>query len=406
MMFLFALLTLSVIVFLDDRLQAGSPRTADIFVHPAGNIFGASISLEGGMENAMAKGAVNLFDEEIDFNGRVSLSGEKAVLKDFDLWSIGVVITRGEVDFKTRNVYIKAGLNHAYFRGMDIAGDITISGRYQLFDEAGGRLSFEGEITAEKTIINQRPFDDARMVFKIENDTLQIRRIYLGKKISAFGRIDLKNPAHPLDIVITADNVNITQLLMNLRAPDIKILSGILNAKIILHGPCALPYTKCRLDIRRGNLGNILFKSMSAALSGHGTLLKIEDSRINTQNGHLTMIGDFDLANIGKRNIFEDVQVLTDDNNVFLDGWDIIKHNERTTIRSKSGNGKVEAVKNVSDDINVGFRTYVENGDANPDPRNRASELELEYKMFKNGAVKMKLGDEGEFVGVEHREEF
>lgn len=400
-------------VFIEDRLQAAMLSAGGVYpgalqawvprieikIDSTDSFLGGLIRLEGAMADMKAKGSLSVFDEKLDFGGRVSFSSEKVILKDFDLWSIGLVISHGEVDFKRQSVEAKAKLKHAYFKGLDVAGDITLSARYRFVKDAGrGRLCLEGALSTERLIINQRPFDDANMVFEIRDNTLWIQRFCLGRNILLSGSAGLKDPGHPLDLAITINNLNITQLLSSLRVQDITILSGLLNANITLRGACAKPSMKCRLDIKKGNLGNIFFKSMSASLNGSGTMIKIEDSRINTANGHLTMAGDLDLRNIGRRNLFSEVQVLTDDNNVFLEGWDITKRGRY--------HSKVEAVKNVSDRLDVGFRTFVENEDVNPDPRDRSSELELEYKMFEKETLKMKLSDEGEFLGVEHREEF
>ena len=375
-----------------QRLSRSNPYI-DVKISSGNSWLSGLVRLEGSVDDARVRGALSVFDRKINFNGRGMLTGDKVVVADMTVRD--AVVPYGEIDLGGQTFAANMKLNHASIRGADVIGDVSFKGRYWKEALSSGGFSIEADAQIRNLIINQRPFDDIRLSFRIENKVLKIISCEMGRSIKIKGSAALKGPAYPIEMEILADNLNITHTLSSLRAPDIKVISGVMNARVSLKGRAIRPNLKCRLDIRKGNIGDIYFNSLNADLSGIGSAIRIEDSRINTDKGHLAMVGDLDLKDIGRQNIFADVRILTYDRNVVMDGWDIVQE----------GTGaNVAAIKDVSDTVNVGFRTSV--NDEKLDPRDRTSQFELGYKMFESDMVNLRLDGESEFVGVEHKEKF
>lgn len=348
------------------------------------------LNLEGGAKSAKAKGTLVLFGESIPFRGNFTFDGETLALKDFDIK--GVLIPRGEIKLKDGTIDLEVRLEHFMWRGADIVCTVLFHGAYE---RAASGPSFTGGFAAKNLIINQRPFDDMQASFSVRDRVLSISNFSVGNVIRVKGDVSLKGPLYPVDLSILVNNLNITELLVNVRYRDIAFVSGFLSAKASVRGPARKPDVRCALEVHRGNVGDLFFNSLTATLVGMGPIVKIDDARINRDKGYLTVTGDLDLRDIGKPNLFENIQMFTDDKNLVWNGWDITK---------ESSNAEVWAIASMSDDVGIAFKTYME--DEKVDPRDRQNEFEVEYKIFDNHALKMRFGEDSEFVGLEHKEKF
>jgi len=349
------------------------------------------IKLEGGPASARAEGVIVFFGENIPFKGNFTFDGERLTLERFSVR--GVLISRGVIDLRKRTVDIEAQCNHLTVDGADVVCAARFSGSYERADSSGP--SFTGELIAKNLIINQRPFGDVRASFGVRGRVLSIANFSMGSQIRMKGDISLQGPLYPVDLSIVVDNLNITEVLVNVRYRDVAFVSGFLSAKATVKGPVRKPDVRCALEVHRGNIGDLSFNSLTATLAGMGPIVTIDEARINREHGHLTVTGDLDLRDVGRPNLFENIQMFTDDKNLVWNGWDISK---------ETSSAEVWAVANMTDDAGIAFKTYME--DERVDPRDRQSEFEVEYKIFDNHALKMRFGEDTEFVGLEHKEKF
>jgi len=307
----------------------------------------------------------------------------------------GALTLEGEI--AGGDLSISAKVDHMRLLGADIVSEALLTGSFK--NIASGKLAlFEGRLKTASLIINQRPFRDIDLHFQLtlplnhtqtflDRSMLDIKNLKLGKDIMVWGRVFLESPEYPIDITIVVDNLNITQLLLDLKVkmPELSYISGLASAHFSLKGPLSKLESSGRLDIKKGNLGQIIFETLSLSLKGNGPLLRITDSRINKSEGYMLMQGEMDLRNFNN-DLFQDV----------WEGWNIVKEN--------TGDLRIRATKPISDRMSIGFKTFV--NDENDTQDDRRSSLELEYKLYKKDSLKMRMGAEQEYFGLEHTERF
>jgi len=288
-------------------------------------------------------------------------------------------ITDGEIDFVNRSFDIKTRLNHAVIKGMDITGDVILKGAFE--DEllkSGSfkdNLSLEGKLTSDRLVINNVPVHNVKLVFRLKRGLFHIVEFNVNGNLRVYGTVYLKGENYPMDITVFATNINIGQVLSDLKSRYMRSYSGTLNAKATLKGRADSPIVKGELDIKNGNILELYFKSMTARFSGMGPILKIEDSRINKESGVIVLSGDLDIRNLGKPNAFEAIDLDGDEKDMYL-----------------------------SENLNIGFKDCLSEG--NVDPRDKNNEVEFRYKMHEGDSLKFRLGDDVGFFGLEHKEKF
>jgi len=403
------------------------------------------VRIVGDQERLTFQGFTKAFGgETVVFEGTCSVESlpQKAVL------SVEIKPPRGSVRLEgelSGSVFtLKADVSHISAYGVEIICDLALNGTIGSRDSqhrltvdgdcqmrsvwrafeiiSNARLSAEvgidkrletalvnGNLKTYGLIVNKKPFREIWFDFdlsvplkgsrqqKVHPMVLEIRDLSLGKDIKAHGRVVMDRPDYPVDAVVTLDNLNITQLLIDLKVqmPELSYISGIANASFALKGPLTKLASHGKIDVRKGNLGDVYFESMTTVLRGNGPVLSIEDWRIVKKEGFVKLYGEIDLKNI-KGNLFKDVRYVIDDQSIEWEGWSIVKE--------KYNDLEIKATKPVSDTMNVGFRTFINDGIDTDEYRQ--TEWELEYKLYQKDSVKFKTGGQQDYIGVEHREEF
>ena len=337
--------------------------------------------IKGDLDNSEIKGRLDLFGgERIDFAG--------VILNDtfkLDLNTKGGTL-KAEGTLSEDGVFIvNIRANHFRIFGFDI-----VSGAILTAAKDGGRFE------TKNFILNYKPFPDLAAVYKISDGVLDIKDFEIGKNIKVYGRVPLKSPLN-LDIVVTADNVDLSRFMSNIGVKDSSsILSGMMSGKFELKGPMDRLKSNIRLEMKKGTIGAVDFDYLTAAIKGDGPVLHIEDSRITRESGYFVLAGDIDLSRRTTSGIFEGIKIVTTDTAI---NWDGLNTTKLRDVR------EVSLEKKMSDDVNINFKKFIAEDSIDEALKDR-DEIEVEYKLHPKESLKMMIGQDKDFLGLEHKDRF
>jgi hypothetical protein len=349
------------------------------------------VKLEGDMESADIQGYLILFEKRrIDINGKLKAKSFYVELRPRS----GSLKIEGKRDsdgsFLTN---IKA--DHLRFSGIDIVCEASLKNR--VFKPAGDKLGgyVEGQIETKSLVLNYSLFPDVKASYRVYNGLLDIANLDVGKDLKVKGRASLRDP-YNLNFTCMTDNASLGAVLSCFGIHCKDAVSGTLNAKIELKGPAKNLKTSARISVRQGTLGPLDFESLEAVLKGDGPIMRIEESRISRSSGHFSIAGEIDLRKIGKSTVFQQLSIVSEDNAIAWDGWNSV---------NIQGVQEITMTKRVNQDINVGFKKFMPDKQIDESMRNK-EEMELEYKLQPNDSLKLMIGDDKNFFGLEHKDKF
>lgn len=344
--------------------------------------------IEGGLSRPVFKGSLEICGRaNIDFTGRFDkdhfefeVNPEEGTVR-----AGGVIADDGSMTADVR-------LDHIDLFGHDVACDIALKNRI-----LEGNGAVEGQFETKDLIVDMRPFHEITGSYRAEDGVLSILRIGIGNDFKIEGRIFLRSPA-AVDMVVTADNANFNRMLDLAGAKDSSsVISGALNGRFSLKGTLDRPKLDARIEIRSGTLMGVDFEHLSATLKGDGPIISIEDSRITRQSGVLGIAGELDLRKAGKASIFDDIRLVTDDAALNWDGVDTAEGIGFRGILMK---------KRMTEDISFGVKKYINSGNIIDESMRESDEFELEYKLHPNDSLKVMVGHDKDFFGLEHKDKF
>ena len=252
-----------------------------------------------------------------------------------------------------------------------------------------------GSLKTENLILNYKPFRDIKAKWVLKRDDLFINTLELGDEYRLFGKVGLNKP-YDVDLNLVINNADIRDWALFSNYADPSKASGIMDGKFKIQGPMKEPTSKGGFSIRDGNINDLRFNSLTFNLIGKGPILKVSDSRISKEGGVLYIDGEIDLKKLGKRNIFENVQVTTDQKVIVWEGWDVSKDSS-----------EVKLSRPVGEDFGVNFKTYVNKDNLRMvDEEEKKSEVGVDYKIQKDDNINVRMKQDSAFVGVEHKVKF
>ncbi|MCM8781800.1 MAG: hypothetical protein NC828_01950 [Candidatus Omnitrophica bacterium] len=291
-----------------------------------------------------------------------------------------------------KGLSIYARVNHLRAFGFDVLSQIDIN--TSLHEKGEPYEILRGSFRTQNLIINYKPFPEIKARWVLKKNELFISGLSLGDGYRLAGILK-STPPYDVDLNLKVTNALLEDWLAFSKDPQSRFISGVINGEMKIKGPIKSPTTKGRFEIRNGNIQDVSFNSLNFNLSGKGTLLVVSDSKIFKEGGFLLMEGEIDLAKLGKRNIFEDLKIETDQRVIVWEGWDISKDISASEVKLK---------KDISEEFKVNFKTYVNDKDGPAEERK--SEIGVDYKIKKDASINMRMRDDGAFVGVEHKLKF
>jgi hypothetical protein len=269
----------------------------------------------------------------------------------------------------------------------------------KLFDyqDKKGRLAIE--LLTYGTIIDHHPAEELEIFCNYEDNVLDIVSARVGSQSSASGTIDFNKRPPEIKLLWNVEKINFTDLLAASDEENTtqgSYLEGGLSGKIYIENSLFDPFIKIALEGEKGNFWGVKFERANINLKGNYPILAFHDSRVYREEGGFFILdGKIDLREIGKQTFFDDIKILSDEKTIVLDGWDIARGVEQSEITLK---------KAVSEDLKVGFKTFI--NDKMQDLSNESDALELEYKLQGNRSLFMRFEKDEELFGVRHKLKF
>ena len=344
------------------------------------------VRLESGPSGALAfKGHASFFAKnKVDFSGSV-MDGYIDIEARPES---GVVRARIYVN-DDGSMKADFKLEHVKFRGFDIvcAGSLT-----NTFKPGYS----QGELKTDKIVLNYSPFLALDTKYRISGSSFELSSLSMENSFSASGRIFFKEP-QVLDMTVLANNVNLSWLMPVLGVRNAsEILSGTMNGKFVFKGRLDDMRSDIQLEIRKGTMATLDFDFLSANFKGEGPVLRIEDSRISRESGYFALGGEVDLRKLGKNAFFDGIEMASDDRAI---NWDSLD------TRSVPGAKEVRMNKKIYEGINIDFKQFLRDERIDEGSRYK-DEVRLEYELSSSDSLKMMVGSNNDFFGVEHKDRF
>jgi hypothetical protein len=332
------------------------------------------------------KGYANIFGKDkVDFSGIL-----KDEYVDIEFRPLRGVVRSRIYTYGDDSLKADIDIEHIKLYGFDVACKGTLTNSFKAGYSQG---QFR---TADKVILNYTPFLNFAADYRVDGDKLDILSVDMENEFSAKGRITFKEP-RSIDVTALANNVNLSWLMGMMGARDAtEVLTGTMNGKFELKGKLDDIKSDIKIEIRKGTMATLDFDCMNAEFKGEGPVLRIEDSRITRESGTFSIAGEIDLTKAGKPTLFDNLKMASDDRAI---NWDSLD------TRSVGGVREVRMNKKLIEGINIDFTKYLKEEGLDESSRYE-DEMKLEYKLDTNESLKMMLGSNNDFFGIEHRDRF
>lgn len=348
--------------------------------------------IEGNPENFEFKGHTNLFGKErLDFSGRIEKNS-------FDIEARparGLLKASGSFT-NNGDLILDLRIDHIRFFGYDIVCDANLKNKISIAQDDPKKSYVEGELETKNLVLNYKPFLNIKGAYRISQNRVAIPNLDIGDSFKIRADVGLKNP-HKMDLVLLANNVSIAWISSVLGAAETtSMLSGTLNGKFEVAGNAKSAKLNANIDIRKGTISTLDFDSLYASFKGDLPVIRIEDSRITRESGYFILAGEIDLRKLGKGNLFDDIKLKSDERAIVWDGWGTTKLKDVEEVRME---------KKINDDINLDFKKFITDQKVDESIRDN-DEVQLEYKLHPHDSLKMMVGQDKDFFGLEHKDKF
>lgn len=349
--------------------------------------------LNGEIDDADVRGYLKYLEKErIDYVGKIKKGSLFVLALDT---KNGILNLEGSIS-TDRYLTMNVKLSHFRLYDFDIVCDATTKNAF--FMESGNpkRGYIEGEIETESLILNYKQFSNLKASYTIDSHgILNISMLDIGKDFKICGKVGLIEP-HIMEIVIMANNVNLSRVLSIVNPKGASYMTGTMNGKFNLAGTFRNPRLNARFDVRHGKLTDVDFEHLNATLKGEGPIIRIEDSRITREGGYFVLTGEIDLSKAGSGDMFEGVKLATSDAAIIWDGWDTMRMRDTQELRMK---------KRMSEEVGLSFKKYITDERIDESLRD-TDQYEIDYNLNPSESLKFKVGQDQDFFGLEHRNKF
>lgn len=277
---------------------------------------------------------------------------------------------------------------------LDIKG-ANLSGSFILKAKVLKGNGLTGKLYSSNMTLNSGVLPDLKIFFRLTKDKLKVYSLSFGESYILKGTVGLKEPFET-DVYFEILRANLRDIAVITKAKNPGVVTGVMNGLFNIKGPLNNLESSGFIGGRAGKIGPIWYDSADIRIHGAGPVINIVDSRIRQAQATFTMEGYIDLRNIVGSNLMSYIKLKSDMKTIVWDGWDI----------SKDGASSLKMVKDVGDKVSVGFKTAAREELLPYQKRENLDEMSLEYKMDNGQALQMKLKENEEFFGVEHKRKF
>lgn len=349
----------------------------------------------GELSNSKIDGYIILSGKDrINFSGYLKGNKFYAEVRP-DRPDMGSVRLSG-VLFPDNTLVINFKFDHLKTYGFDIVCDAVLKNKLINNPDQSGPSRIEGEFETKDLVLNFKPFPDVKASYKLMRDSAELVSLNVGEVMKAYGKIALDN-SKEMDLTLVANNVSLSWLMLTFGKKEVtSILTGTMSGKFEFKGRPRKMNMSSTFDIKGGTIGKLNFDYMTAAIKGDLPFLKIEDSRITRKSGYFSIAGELDLRRAGKDNIFDNIKLVTDDTAITWDEWNSVQGKDVQELTMN---------KNLVGSLGFGYKKFMKEDKVDESVRD-SDEVHFDYSLQQNDNLKVKLGQDKDFFGFEHKDKF
>ncbi|MCX5692367.1 MAG: hypothetical protein NTX47_01590 [Candidatus Omnitrophica bacterium] len=252
-----------------------------------------------------------------------------------------------------------------------------------------------GKLYSSNMTLNSSVLPELKMFFKLTNGKLKVYSLNFGNAYRLKGTVGLKEPFET-NIYFEILRANLKDIAIITKAKRPEVVTGIMNGLFNIKGPLNNLESSGFIGGRSGKIGPIWYDSADIRIHGAGPIINIADSKIRQAQAVFTMEGYIDLRNIMNSNLLSGIKLKSDMKTIVWDGWDI----------SKEGSDSLKMAKDIGDKMSIGFKTFARDETPIYQKKENPDEMSLEYKLDNGQVFQMKLKENEEFFGIEHKKKF
>ena len=291
--------------------------------------------------------------------------------------------------FDNKSLVSEIKIDKLDIKGAALSGNIILKAKVLKDNGLVGKI-YSGNMS-----MNSSALPELKIFFKLTKDKLRIYSLNFGESYRLKGTVGLKEPFETnACFEIVRANLRDIAVITKAKRPD--VVTGIMNGLFDIKGPLANLESSGFIGGRSGKIGPIWYDSADIRIHGTGPIINIVDSRIRQAKATFTMEGYIDLRSAADSNLLDYLNLKSDMKTIVWDGWDI----------SKEGSDSIKMVKEIGENVSVGFRTFAREELPPYQKRDNTDEMSLEYKLDNGQLFQMKLKENEEFFGVEHKKRF
>lgn len=282
-------------------------------------------------------------------------------------------------------------LEHLNIKGFDVLTNfsLTLNERPNLQNKTE---KVSGTLKTYGSVVNNRPFPELNSSFEIQDDRLRILTFSLGDNYNLRGIANLSAP-FDADLSLNFYQAAPSELIAQFTFPEQPDFSGLFNGLIKITGELSQPKVEGYLEVKQGHIGDLSFVDADINIKGRYPKIAIVDSRICREEDSFIMEAELDFSDLEQQDSLS--LRFKPDKGILWQGWDITRKREDQVHMSKS----------IADGVKVTFDTFMEH-DSEDYEDNYTNELGLEYRIFGDKLLKLRLRKEEEILGLERRIKF
>ena len=284
-------------------------------------------------------------------------------------------------------------LEHLKINDFDVLSNFSLSLNEQpvIGDKA---RKIRGTLRTYGSVLDNQPFPEISSSFEIQDTKLRILNLSLGDSYDLRGAVRL-GPPFEVDLSLNFYQAELSEFVSRFRTAQGADFSGLVSGLIKITGPLTRPKLEGYLEAKQGHFGDLDFISADINIKGSYPTILITDSQICRENDSFFMEGEIDLS---KKELEDSLDVkITPDKGILWQGWDI--------TRSRENEDKVHMSKSIADDLRITFDAFVEE-EFMSYPEDGRNELGLEYRIFGDKLLRLRLKKEEGILGFERRIKF
>ncbi len=314
-------------------------------------------------------------------------------------------------DFSENRLTLTANLEPSKLGNFDVLTNLvlTLDKKVNLHDKT---QKICGTLKTYGSVLNKRPFPELNSSFEIQDAKLRILTFSLGDSYDLRGIVNLSSRPFNVDLSLNFYQAAPSELISRFgwgaqgesgfaEQPD---FSGLINGLIKITGDISRPKVEGYLEAREGRIGDLNFVSADINIKGRYPRILIVDSRICREEDFFIVEGEMDFTNLLRlcaasgrglgQEDFLDIR-LKADRGMLWQGWDITRRTENQVHMSKS----------IADDLKITFDSFMEDASEGLGGNYR-NELGLEYKIFGDKLLKLRLRKTEGILGLERKIKF